>query len=536
MSIFSKQQNFDTVDDETLVLHSLGGDKRAFCEIVVRYQTLLCSIAFSAVGDLKHSEDLAQDAFIEAWKKLDSLNDPIKLKSWLCGILRFKVSHFRRRPTNRQNALTVDDVQDIEQIRDNATVEKEAMQKQEQSLLWSTLNQLDSTYREPLILFYRENQSIERVAEELDLSKDTAKQRLSRGRKLLKEAMSVFVEDALSNSKPSVAFTAGVMALVNTISPPAKAAALGASAYQSGVLAKFSSILHFLAPLSGIISSLFSLRANLYQARTSNERRNAVMTVVYFFLFTALYIAGIFILKHLALSSENTNTFLVLSQVSIIGLVASYLILMRRIFHDLPRLRASNRIKFPHLFENTCDREQAKEKEYVSSFCLLNIPLCHFQFGMPELNDKPAIAWIAGGPRAYGMLFAWGGIAIAPISVGIISVGIVSIGAIGIGILGLGTVAVGLIAFGASAIGYKAYASLTSTAWESAFSNGFSIAKDAAIGPIAYAQETNNDLAAAILDLEVFGQGYPIALLLISLLVIVPSILYSRKVRQRMKV
>lgn len=53
--------------DSALVLDSLGGDKDAFCQIVMRYQTLLCSIAYSAIGDIKLSEDVAQEAFVEAW-------------------------------------------------------------------------------------------------------------------------------------------------------------------------------------------------------------------------------------------------------------------------------------------------------------------------------------------------------------------------------------------------------------------------------------------------------------------------------------
>ena len=97
MSIFTKRNPIAAANDTALVMSSLGGDRNAFCEIVTRYQNLLCSLAYSAVGDIKHSEDIAQEVFVEAWKKLDTLLDPEKLKSWLCGILRFKVSHYRRK-------------------------------------------------------------------------------------------------------------------------------------------------------------------------------------------------------------------------------------------------------------------------------------------------------------------------------------------------------------------------------------------------------------------------------------------------------
>ena len=153
MSIFRKRNTKIKTNDANLVMLSLGGDRDAFCEIVSRYQNLLCSLAYSSVGDIKYSEDIAQESFVEAWKKLDTLKDPEKLKAWLCGILRFKVSRFRRKegnqPTKGASELEAHDVHDL----NNEQMEDVAIREQEQALLWQTLNQMDDTYREPLILF-----------------------------------------------------------------------------------------------------------------------------------------------------------------------------------------------------------------------------------------------------------------------------------------------------------------------------------------------------------------------------------------------
>ena len=62
------------------------------------------------------------------------------------------------------------------------------------------------------MLFYREHQSIETVAANLDLTEDTVKQRLSRGRKMLQEQVLAFVEGALSRTNPGKTFTLGVLA------------------------------------------------------------------------------------------------------------------------------------------------------------------------------------------------------------------------------------------------------------------------------------------------------------------------------------
>ena len=533
MSLFKRKPTFENLTDENLVLQSLGGDQQAFCEIVVRYQNLLCSIAFSSIGDIKHSEDIAQEAFVEAWKKLESLRDPEKLKSWLCGILRFKVSHHKRKTMSQNEVQDISD-EALSKVELEA-LEKEAINEQEQALLWTTLSKMEETYREPLVLFYREGQSIERVAQELELSKDTVKQRLSRGRKLLKEAMSTFVEDALANSKPSIAFTVGVMTLISSISPPAKAAIIGAGAYKTGALSKFAWFISILAPLAGIISSFFSLRATLDQSRTPNERTNAYKTVASFFVSAIIYTLIMFTLIELASGGNNKSMYIFLANATVFTFIASYFLLVKRMLSKLPALRAQERIAFPHLFTAINDAKDNKSKTFISEQHLFGIPLIHIQFGTPELNDSAAIGWIAGGSKAYGLLFAWGGFAVAPISVGIISVGILSVGAVSIGLLALGTVAIGLIGFGASAIAYKAYASLSSLGWESAFSNGFSYAIHGAIGPIALAEDVNNEAANDWVNLALFSQSYTLMLAIICILVIVPAVWYATKVRQRMK-
>src|SRR5438045_7872746 len=74
--------------DSELVTQSLAGNRDAFGWIVARYQSLLCSLAYSATGSLNQSEDLAQETFVAAWKQLAELREPEKLRSWLCRISR----------------------------------------------------------------------------------------------------------------------------------------------------------------------------------------------------------------------------------------------------------------------------------------------------------------------------------------------------------------------------------------------------------------------------------------------------------------
>ncbi len=539
MSIFKKRTQIIDLNDADLVMASLGGDRDAFCEIVTRYQSLLCALAYSCVGDLKHSEDIAQETFIEAWKKLDSLRDPEKLKSWLCGILRFKASHFRRKEAKQP----ITDADELDALggeeggghSEHTRIEDEAISAQEQALLWQALEKMPETYREPLILFYREHRSVEYVASQLDLSEDTVKQRLSRGRKLLQKAMVIFVEDTLTKSKQGTAFTLSVLAAINDISPPVKAV-LGAGAVKTGSLFKGAAVLATLAAFSGVVSSFFGLRAGLDQSRTLRERQRVIMYTALFIVFAIVYVLGMFVFKYFALSnSGHAGVYAGASQLLVLVFTVSYIVLVVRVLKGMGKLRAQERIFHPEAFLDRADQIGAKQREYKSRFCIMGIPFFHFRFGMPENNDKPLVAWVAGGDHAYGVLFAWGCVAIAPISVGIVSVGVISIGAVGVGLLGIGTIGIGIIGFGASAIGYKAYASLSALGWNSAASGGFSIAKEAALGPISFAKHINSEYAADIANLTMLNQSYLWVLSVIAVLVIVPAVWHSNKVRQRMR-
>ena len=522
--------------DASLVIASLGGDRQAFGKIVNRYQRLLCSLAYSSLGSLSESEDVAQEAFVEGWKKLGSLREPEKLKSWLCGILRFKVSHHRRKEA-RQPIHHAEELYEMDVLESNdEAIETIAIKEEEQALLWQALEAVPETYRETLVLYYREHRSVEHVACELDVSEDAVKQRLSRGRKLLQEKMMSFVEGALAKSSPGHVFTTGVLAALVAVPAPVKAAGVGATAAKVGSAFKWAGIVTFIASVSGLVSSFFALRANLDQSRTKRERRAVVKTVVSFMGVALAFVVGMFGLRYLALESYwNVGHITVLSQALVVAFVIGYILMTFIMLKRTRALRTSERMRRPDLFASPDDQVDPKKREYKSRLTFLGVPLVHAKFAMPEEGEKPAVGWIAAGDRAYGLLFAWGGFAVAPISVGIVSIGLFTVGAVGFGVIGMGTVGIGLLAIGASAIGYNAFGSISALGWESAYSPCFSIAKEAAIGPIAYAKHVNNELAASIANMAAADQSYSIILGFMALLVIVPVVWWSRVVRKKIR-
>lgn len=162
---------------------------------------------------------------------------------------------------------------------------------------------------------------------------------------------------------------------------------------------------------------------------------------------------GMFALKISALGyNDKVDIYSVASQLLVLVFMANYLALVVRMFKDMRNHRSQERLLHPEAFLSQVDQKDSKQCEFKSQLSLLGIPLYHFQFGRPEVDDRPAFGWILCGNQAYGLLFAWSGVAVVPISVGIVSIVVISVGASGIGLMGIGLVGIGVSALAESVL------------------------------------------------------------------------------------
>ena len=266
-------------EDAELVNASLAGNREAFAQIVSRHQALVCSLAYSATGSLTQSEDLAQETFIAAWQHLAGLREPEKLRPWLCGIARNLINNsvraLGREPSHRAEAL-----EDIAEPRSPEPLPAErAISREEAEILWRALERIPETYREPLVLFYREHQSAEAVARELDLTEEAVRQRLTRGRRLLQEEVLAFVEGALEKTAPGTAFTLAVVGALPIAVTTAKAASVGAAMAKGGAAAKSAFSLAALGSLAAMVGAmLFSWKTAVDETKSPRQRRLMVRT------------------------------------------------------------------------------------------------------------------------------------------------------------------------------------------------------------------------------------------------------------------
>ncbi len=265
------------IHNETELLKaSMQGDTVAFETIVKIYQSFICAITYSATGDVGKSEELAQETFLSAWKDLAQLKDLNKFRGWLSSIARNIIRNsFRSQKRDIiSKAASMDQAEDAG-IRDSEPTET-VITAEQQAVVRHALQHIPTKYRESLVLFYRQDQSVKEVAEQLELSEEAVKQRLSRGRKLLKEQVAAIVETTIRRTGPSMLFTAAVVAALPAIAPQAACAAIAATAAKGSLMAKSAPLIStmgwILGPLLGFVGAIVAIRADLKNA-SQRERR-----------------------------------------------------------------------------------------------------------------------------------------------------------------------------------------------------------------------------------------------------------------------
>ncbi len=498
---------FAQSDDATLVEESRAGNREAFRQIVAQYQTLICSLAYSGTGSLTLSEDLAQETFLVAWKQLANIREPPKLRSWLCGIARNLV-YDALREQGREPSHAAETLAAIEATPAPGPQPPDlTIKNEEAAILWRSLACVPETYREPLILFYREQQSIETVAAHLDLSEDAVRQRLSRGRKLLQEQVLAFVAGALTRTNPGPGFTGGVLAALPVVAVSAKVAGLGAAAKGAGLLGLGGAILAPLLALLGMWTD-YRLKQKAGQARRTLRslkayyRGIAVSVVVFALLCTALMVGG----GRLARGHPALFAGLM------IGMIAGYVLVLGVLARRL--IAATRLVAAEPVAVERPARSQNARWEYRSRFELLGLPFVHLRFGGwfgartdGELAARAQAlkAWIAiTDTSAVGVLFAYGARAIAPISIGAFAIGIVSFGGLAVGALAIGGLGGGIWAVGPFAFGWQAFGGGSAIAWNAGWGGQYAVARQFAFGQVASAAQVNNEVVRRLLDSSLF--------------------------------
>lgn len=212
-----------------------GGCQHSYGRIVVACQNTVTAIALAITRDVQASEDIAQEAFIKAWQRLNQLSNHSSFLPWLREITRNLARDWLR--ANRNRPMTGESAEiAIGMAADPSPEASERLLRVEEELAAADIiSALPEESRETLLLYYREGQSSQQVALLLGLSDATVRKRLSRARSTVREEMLKRFGEFARASAPGTSFAAVVSSLLMVAAPgTASAMIIGSSVGVAG--------------------------------------------------------------------------------------------------------------------------------------------------------------------------------------------------------------------------------------------------------------------------------------------------------------
>lgn len=179
--------------DQELVAAAQQGDQAAFGVLVEKYQAMAYSLAFRMLGDSEDAADAVQDAFLNAWRALESFQGQSAFSTWLYRLTSNACIDFLRRAKRRAAvSMTVSDEDEdapheTEVPDERWSPERELEREENRRAVRDGLASLSPEHREVLVLRELEGLSYQEIAQALDLEEGTVKSRIARARLALRD-------------------------------------------------------------------------------------------------------------------------------------------------------------------------------------------------------------------------------------------------------------------------------------------------------------------------------------------------------------
>jgi len=181
------------ISEEKLVADYLGGEETAFEEILARHLKPVFNFLCRICGDRTVAEDLAQDTFFKVWKNLKKFDPEKKFRTWLFAIAKNTAFDYLKKKKEIPFSMFTDEEGEnwLENIAGDDFLPEEILERKDLAEeLDQKLQKLQPHYRAILLLHYKEDFSLQEIAEILDEPYNTVKSRHQRGLGRLKKAIS----------------------------------------------------------------------------------------------------------------------------------------------------------------------------------------------------------------------------------------------------------------------------------------------------------------------------------------------------------
>lgn len=190
------------MNEKELIARLQSRDEAAFEELIRLYEKKVYTLCVRMCGNTEDAEEAAQDAFLALWRGIDRFRQESSLSTWIYRLAANACIDLIRRRKKSAGSISLDDEELFVDAQDPAPQPHELAERREtQRALREGLMSLPPEYRSILILREIEGLSYSEIAAAQELELGTVKSRISRGRTLLRNFLSVsgnFFENAAS--------------------------------------------------------------------------------------------------------------------------------------------------------------------------------------------------------------------------------------------------------------------------------------------------------------------------------------------------
>lgn len=175
---------------DELVRAAANGDEDAFARLVRLHENKAYHLALRLCGSPEDAMDVAQEAFLAAWRGLPAFRGEAGFSTWLYRLVSNAAIDHLRRTKKQQGDVSLDDDESRLELPDGAPGPQEAAEGGElRSAVAAGLRQLGDDHRQVLVLRELQQLNYEEIAEALGLEPGTVKSRLSRARGALRKIL-----------------------------------------------------------------------------------------------------------------------------------------------------------------------------------------------------------------------------------------------------------------------------------------------------------------------------------------------------------
>ena len=208
-------------NDTDLIQRVLDGDQDAFITLVNKYQKSVHALVWRKIGDFHIAEELTQDVFLKAYKRLSTLKRPEQFPGWLYVIAtRHCFSWLRKKqvPIRSLDAMSTDELEEVCYARYEADRGETAAIEQRHELVKRLLKKLPESERTVVTLYYLAEMSGEEISQFLGVSPNTIRSRLHRARQRL-EKEEVIIQEVFDSFQLSPNLTENIVQEIARIKP-----------------------------------------------------------------------------------------------------------------------------------------------------------------------------------------------------------------------------------------------------------------------------------------------------------------------------